>query len=356
MSNRAIQFWFNSDNHDTIEGLLSNEVKDSINDLVVQRMTGGIHTMQDNTKKITYGAMMIALFAILLAVSLYAPLIGNISLLFIPLPIILYRLQHDRTSTIFVTVIGVVISLLIGGILIVPVAITFGLIGFVIGDTIQTGKSKLYTFMATGLTLLMTLIATYVIAVLVFNFNAMKVLLEGINEMQGTMRMMTEKYEGLPANYDENITAMLTYYEHVIPSAFILAVYLLTFVLLTLNLTVVNRLGHKVQRFPPFREMKLPVFIVILYGVILLLQFTMKMEVGSTIYLLHANATVILRSLFLLQGISFVLYYLNGMNVPKAVTVLGAVFAVLLSQVTTLLGILDAGTNIRGWIDKDKSK
>ena len=339
-----------------LKELFSTERKNSINGLIVQRMTGGINTMQDNTKKITYGAMMIALFAILLAISLYAPLIGNISMLFIPLPIILYRLKHDRASAIFVTATGVVISLLIGGILIVPVAITFGLIGFIIGDTIQSGKSKLYTFMATGLTLLLTLIATYAVAVLVFNFNAMKVLLEGIKEMQETMRTMMEKYGSLPANYDETIAATLTYYEHVIPSTFILAVYLMTFILLTLNLSVVNRLGHRVQKFPPFREMKLPVFIVILYGVILLLQFTMKMEVGSTFYLMHVNATVILRSLFLLQGISFVLYYLHEMKVPKMVTVFGAVFAVLLSPLTTLLGILDAGTNIRGWIGKDKSE
>ena len=312
--------------------------------------------MQDNAKKITYGAMMIALFAILLAVSLYAPLIGNVSMLFIPLPIILYRLNHDRTSALLVTATGVVLSLFIGGILVMPVAIIFGLVGFIIGDTIKSGKSKLYTFMATGLTLLITLMGTYVITVLLFNFNALKVLLDGLQEMQSTMRSMMDKYGGLPADYDEKAAAMLTYYEHAIPSTFILAVFLMAFILLTLNLAVVNRLGHKVQKFPPFREMKLPIFIVILYGIILLLQFTTKMEVGSNLYLTHINATVILRSLFLLQGISFILYYLHEMKVPRMVTVLSAIFAVIISPVTTLLGILDAGTNIRGWIGKDKLK
>ena len=59
--------------------------------------------MQDNARKITYGAMMIALFAILLAVSLYIPLLGSVTMFFIPLPIILYRLRYDRTSSILVT-------------------------------------------------------------------------------------------------------------------------------------------------------------------------------------------------------------------------------------------------------------
>ena len=127
--------------------------------------------MQDNARKITYGAMMIALFAILLAVSFYIPLLGNVTMFFIPLPIILYRLSYDRNSSLLVLATGIVLSLLIGGILLVPFAFVHGLLGFVIGDTIMMGKTKLYTFMASGLTLLITGMVIYVAAVLFFGFN-----------------------------------------------------------------------------------------------------------------------------------------------------------------------------------------
>ena len=99
--------------------------------------------MQDNARKITYGAMMIALFAILLAVSLYTPLLGNVTMFFIPLPIILYRLKYDRTSSLLILAAGIVLSLLIGGILLVPFAFVHGILGFVIGETSHDGQIKI---------------------------------------------------------------------------------------------------------------------------------------------------------------------------------------------------------------------
>ncbi len=312
--------------------------------------------MQDNTKKITYGAMMIALFVILLAVTLYAPLIRNISLFFIPLPIILYRLEHNRSSAILVAFVGVMLSLFVGGILIIPIAIIFALLGFVIGDTIQTGKSKLYTFMASGLTLLVSLMASYAISVLLFSFNPITFLLNAMTEMQKAVRANMEKVNVLPPDYDEKITHLLSIYELSIPSTFILATFLFAFILLTLNLAVAHRLGHKTLKMPPLREMKLPVFVVILYGILLLLQLTTKADVASNAYMLQLNATIILQALFLLQGLSFILYYLHEMKVPKVFTILTILFALVLSQFVLLIGILDAGTSLRNFIGTKKPK
>ena len=107
--------------------------------------------MQDQARRITYGAMMIALFALLLAFTMYVPLLGALTLLFIPLPITLYRLRYDRLSTLLVAACTWLITLLIGELLSIPSAIVLSAVGFVIGDTVRTGKSKLYVFMETGL-------------------------------------------------------------------------------------------------------------------------------------------------------------------------------------------------------------
>ncbi|MBE1556505.1 YybS family protein [Sporosarcina limicola] len=312
--------------------------------------------MQDNTRKITYGAMMIALFAIIIAVSLYVPLVGLVTVLFIPLPIILYRLQHDRASSFLIMTTGIGVSLLVGGKLLLPIALIAGLMGFVIGDTIQTGKTKLYTYMTSGLTLLITTLGMYVVAVLLFKFNVLDILLKGIREMQEAMRLMMETYGRLPAKYDETAEVMLMNYEHSLPSTFIIGVFLLAFVILTMNLSIVQRLGIKIPQFPPFRGMKLPIFIVIIYGLILLIMLLVKIEPGTDLYLIYINATVILRFLFLLQGISLIHYFIYEMKLSRIVTIMSTIFGILLGPVTMLLGILDAGMNIRAWIGKDKAK
>ncbi|WP_318616550.1 YybS family protein [Sporosarcina sp. YIM B06819] len=312
--------------------------------------------MQDNARKITYGAMMIALFAILLAVSLYAPLLGNVTMFFIPLPIILYRLRYDRTSSLLVTATGVMLSLLIGGILLVPFALIHGLLGFVVGETVKTGKTKLYSLMATGLTLLITGMMMYVAAVFAFNFNAIDELFKVIDEVRVQMSSFMGKVGGLPDNYNEMMDSQIEFYQTAIPSMFIISVFVLAFIYITLNLEVASRLGNAVPKFPPFREMKLPVMTVILYGVVLLLSLFVATEPGTNFYLISINATMILRFLFLLQGISLIHHYMHEMKLPKVVTVVATGFALLLSPITTMLGILDAGMNIRAWIRKDKVK
>lgn len=311
--------------------------------------------MQDNARKITYGAMMIALFAILLAVSLYTPLIGSITMFFIPLPIILYRLRYDRTASIFVTATGVVLSLLIGGITLIPFAFVHGLLGFVIGETVKTGKSKLYTFMATGIALIVTTMIFYVATVLLFSFNIIDEMQQYFMDTQERVTAIMTSYGGsLPENFEELMASQMLFYQNTIPSIFILGVFLLAFVIITLNLLVVRRLGHDVATFPPLREMKLPLATVILYGVILLLTLFVKAESGTTFYLILINATIILRALFLLQGISLILYYMHKVKLPNVAAVIAVIFAMVLSPMTTMLGIIDSGFNIRDWIGKDK--
>ena len=63
-----------------------------------------------------------------------------------------------------------------------------------------------------------------------------------------------------------------------------------------------------------------------------------------------------MRFLFFLQGISLIHYYMNEKKLPKWVTVILTIFALFLSPITILLGVLDTGLNVRAWIGKDKPK
>lgn len=312
--------------------------------------------MQDNARKITYGAMMIALFALLLALTLYVPLIGNVTLFFIPLPILLYRLKYDRAASILVLVASAMISTIMGGVLIIPFALIFGLLGFVMGDTMQTGKTKLYTVMATGVALLLSVVLSYIVAVLVFSFNAIDDLMKTMTEMQEQMLSIMTRFGEPPEGFEEMLMAQFDFYQSVIPSLFMIAVLSMAFLFVVLNGLVVQRLGYSIQKFPPFHQMKLPVLTVVLYGVILLISFIDNPASGTNMYLLLINATIILRTLFLVQGIAFIHFYCTEMKLPTVVKVFATIIALMISPITTLLGIVDSGMNIRAWIRKDKAR
>ena len=229
--------------------------------------------MQDDARKITYGAMMIAMFAILLAVSVYIPIVGGVVLFFIPLPIILYRLRYDFSSSLLVTVTGVLLSVLVGGIIIIPYALLFGLLGLIIGSTIKTGKSKLYTFMASGLTILISTVLLYAGTVLLLGINIIDELLE---ELSATSKNMTEfmsKNGDVSESIIKQTDELIAFYEVAVPSMFMIASFVLAFIIVILNVAVIKRLGHSGPSFPPFREMKLPSILVWSYLVVLLIGF-----------------------------------------------------------------------------------
>lgn len=310
--------------------------------------------MQDNASKITYGAMMTALFATMLGISFFIPLIGVLMMFFIPLPIILYRLRYDRASTLLVLVVGVVLSMLIGGIVIMPLGLGFGVMGFVIGETMQLKKTKLYTCMATGLTFLIISIITYVASVFFLNVNIIKEVMDGLREVQQQVTSIMVDVGETPENFGAQLEDMITFVETSLPSTFILGSFSFGFIIVMLNSIILKRLGVKVSTFPPFRDMRLPVLTVWTYLVVLLLPFLAEINQGTTLNLAYVNATVIFRALFLVQGISLILYYMHAMKMPTWVKVISIMMGIILNPITVLLGILDVGLNIRAWIGRDK--
>lgn len=311
--------------------------------------------MQDNARKITYGAMMIALFIILVAISFYVPLLGTVTMLFIPLPIILYRLRYDRSATIVVMIAGILLSIL-GGLLLLPVAFLFGPLGFVIGDTIRNKTSKLYTFMAAGLTFLVATIILYLLSVVLFGMNMIDELTKSVQASQDRVINYLQQYGEVPEEVVKQMNETIQYTLMAIPSAFILSSFAVAFIIILVNFPVAKRLGYDVPKFPPFRLMKLPVLTVWIYMLVVFLPFLMKIEQGSTFELTVVNASSILRFLFLLQGISFLHYYMNELKLPKWGTVIATIIAILFSPFTVILGILDTGINVRAWIGKNKSR
>lgn len=310
--------------------------------------------MQDNARKLTHGAMMIAIFIILAAISVYVPLLGTVTMLFTPLPILLYRLRYDRTASIFVVIAGIVFSLL-GGIFLLPVTFTFGLLGFVIGEAIAQKKTKLYTFMAAGTTFLITTMLLYVLSIVLFGINLIEELTEMVYTSQQEVITFLEGIGDVPEEFVKQLNVTTQQMITVIPSAFILSSFVFAFAILVVNLPIVKRLGHVVPVFPPFRLMKLPVLTVWIYMLVILLPLIMTIEPGTTTELSYVNGAFILRFLFLLQGISFLFHVMHEMKAQKWLVMLLTVVAIFFSPLTIILGILDTGINIRAWVGKNKS-
>ncbi|WP_419960474.1 YybS family protein [Psychrobacillus sp. BM2] len=312
--------------------------------------------MQKNqTNYLTYGSMMIALFAILLAMSVYVPVLGFFTSFIVPLPLAWYSARFERKQAVFVTVIAVILSFIIGGVFGFIFGLLVGPLGYIIGDSIRTKKSKLYMLMATGLFLLLMTAVQYILSILFFNMNVLAQFITTIEVYYEQLGNIMSSVGQLPEGYEGLVKQSIMLIESIMPSYFIGAVFISAWLYLIINLSLLKKLKLDVPKFPKFKEFRLPKTVLWYYLIVSIFSLFVSFEVGTFGYLVFINAALILRALLFLQGISFIHYCFFVKGWPKWSMVLATFFAVPLYMFTIIVGVLDLGFNIRGFI-KDRYK
>ena len=86
---------------------------------------------------------MAALFTVLLAVSLYVPILNLVTVFFLPLPIAWYSAKYPWKPSLLVAAVAFLLTFMAGGVLALPVAFLYVPFGLMIGLSIYYGKSKL---------------------------------------------------------------------------------------------------------------------------------------------------------------------------------------------------------------------
>ena len=312
--------------------------------------------MQRNqTNYLKYGFITIALFAILLGTSFTVPVLGFLTLFIVPLPLAWYSAKFERKHAAFVTTIAILLSFIIGGVS----GLIFGLLvpplGFIIGDLIQAKKSKLYMLMTTGIFLLLMSAVQYIISNLFFNMNVLKQFITTLEVYYEQLGNIMSVVGQVPEGYDELVRQIISLIESVMPSYIIGLVFISAWLYLIINLSLLKRLKLDVPKFSKFMDFRLPKAVLWYYLIVSIFSLLVTFEVGTFGYLVFVNAALILRVLLFLQGVSFIHYYFRVKGLSKWLMILATCFAVPLYMFTIIVGVLDLGFNIRGFI-KDRYK
>lgn len=306
------------------------------------------------TRQITNGALMAAVFTVLMAVSLYVPVLSAITILFLVLPIAWYSAKYPGKPSMLFAAVALIMSLIIGGVFAVPVALLYIPLGLTIGLSIHYKRSKLYMFMGSSIVFLMSLMLQYLVSVWLLGINVIEEFFTAARASFGENNWM-ERLGGTEEQieqYNEMASTMLETLEITLPALIIMTVFVAVWFHLLVNLPILKRLGTEVPKFPPFAEMKLPKAVLWYYLITLLITLLSDLQPGTMTYLAVANAMVILQMLLFLQGVSFYHFYIKQEGWPKWVTVIVTVFAFPLQQFTIIVGIVDLGFDIRGWVKK----
>src|SRR5690554_1356765 len=232
----------------------------------------------NQTQRITHGAMIIALFAIFIAIAYYVPIIGFITLFFAPLPIVWFSTKYERNISILVGIIACIVTFFFGGIMILPFSIIFAACGVVMGNALRLGKSKTYLYFSTSITVLLTFALYYVATLKLFEVDFIKDSFQMLRSSYEESFKLAEQITGQTPIPQEAFDYVFQTMEMAIPATITLGVFLFAFVLISINLPLLKRFDIAVPRFNKFKELRLPRTVLWIYFIILIINLFVRPE------------------------------------------------------------------------------
>lgn len=305
----------------------------------------------NNAHKLTQGALCLAVFAVLILLTIYIPVLGLVTNLFLAFPFILFAAKNTRMDSFVFFVAAIILSIIVGAVLAIPLTLIYGIAGLVIGHFIQEKKSRAFSFIAAVLVFLITSIVLYAVLVVMFNMNIIE---ELIRTMRDSLDQSVAIFEMLGRNNDgtamEQFEAMIKMVESLTPSLFVLTSVVTVILIELVSFPIVKRFGVSPQQRTPFKEITLPKSILWYYLVIILASFILKPEEGDYWYLALVNLSFILQLCMVVQGLAFIFYICHKKGIPKAVPIIATVFTIfppILLPIVRILGIIDLGFELR---------
>lgn len=304
-----------------------------------------------NVNQLTKGAMFLAIFSVLLFITLYIPLLGAIVNFFLPLPFILFAAQNNLKSSALLLVGAIFLSLILGTMLAIPMTMVSAMTGICIGYLIQKNKSKWVVFFASSMVFLSNLILTYIVSVVFFHVNFVKEINQMMKESTNTSIDMMEKIGQAPnEQVIQQLQSSIAMLETLMPSVFVLGAFMSVFLIMVVSIPIIKRFGVQLSHWTPLRELTLPKSLLWYYLICMALSMFINPEQGTYLYIAVANLLFILQICMILQGVSFIFYFCHVKGIGKAVPVTLIVFSMLLPfllYIVRIFGIIDLGFDLR---------
>jgi len=305
----------------------------------------------NNTKTLTEGALLLALYTIMLLLAIFIPFSTIVMYLFFILPFLLYSAKYSVKHSIVFIVAALVISFIIGSYPALPIAFLFGTTGLMMGYGIRAKESKQIIYISSSIVFIANIILIFIVAAIFLKINFMDELKNmfqtSIDQYTNTLNMMGMSP---PIEFQEQLNDMVNLMISMLPTLLISTAFISVIIIMAVNFPIIKRLGIDVPKFPPFRRLKFPKNILWLYLLVLIISLLFKIETDSYLHMAVVNAGLILQTLLVLQGLAFIFFYCHMKKWSIAIPILAVVLTFFLPfflSIVRVLGIIDIGFDLR---------
>ncbi|MBK5444255.1 MULTISPECIES: YybS family protein [unclassified Peribacillus] len=307
-------------------------------------------------RRIAEGGALLALYCILLFITVHIPIVGTFTLFFLPIPFILVTTKQKISWALGYLFVASLLSILISTILSVPMTLLMGATGITIGYFLKKDKPMAPMFISTVLVFLGGTLLIYAATVLVLDVNyiekSMVMLEESIDSSVGIMESFDQApTERIEKRMHESIDLLNT----LMPSLFVVTSVIMVLLIFFAAHPILKRFSDKTLKWPHFRDLRLPKSLLWYYLITMLLALFVNTDKNSFVYMAITNLFFILQFFILIQGYSLVFYISHVKSWTKAILILIVVASLLHPIFITIirfLGIIDLGFPFRETIKK----
>ncbi|OPA01404.1 hypothetical protein BHL51_10615 [Bacillus cereus] len=307
-----------------------------------------------NTKFITEGAALLGIYAMLLLISMYVPILGAVVTFALPLPFILLTIRYKLSSAFVIFTAALFITVIVSQPMNLVKTTMFGLIGIVLGYMYKKQKKPVEILMAGTLAYLIGIMLIYVASIKFFNIDLMKQMQNMFNEsMTQSEKIVTAAGMPISKEQKELFVQMNDILQTVFPSILVMVSVCLSWITVIISGSALRKLKHDVIPWPKFKDIQLPKSIVWYYVIFILLSTFIKVEPTSYLHMVFSNLYVIFALLLVLQGLTFIAFLAHSKGFTKGVPIISFIacmFIPMLFPLVTILGIIDLGISLRSKI------
>ena len=307
-----------------------------------------------NTKFITEGAALLAIYAMLLLISMYVPILGTVVTFALPLPFILLTIRYKLSSAFVIFTAALFVTVIISQPMNLVKTTMFGLIGIVLGYMYKKQKKPVEILMAGTLAYLIGIMLIYVASIKFFNIDFIKQMQNMFNEsMTQSEKLVTAAGMPISKEQKELFVQMNDILQTVFPSILVMVSVCLSWITVIISGSALRKLKHDVIPWPKFKDIQLPKSIVWYYVIFILLSTFIKVEPTSYLHMVFSNLYVIFALLLVLQGLTFIAFLAHSKGFTKGVPIISFIacmFIPMLFPLVTILGIIDLGISLRSKI------
>ncbi|HLR61223.1 MAG TPA: YybS family protein [Lentibacillus sp.] len=313
----------------------------------------------NQSRQLTDGALLTAIFMILMLIATFVPVITLIATFLLPVPFIIFASRYDWKPSIIMLTAASILSALLTSIFSLPLPVLMGLGGIMIGSAIYHKLSAYETLARGTIGFVVGLVFIFVFSQYVFQVNLVNEM-NNMIEQSITMSQNVMDQLGMEELSEEQMAMLTEQFDmltDLLPVFIAIVALLLAFVSQWVGYKVISRMDNKKLQFPPFRMLRLPVSLIWIYFFSLIMTF-FGLDQNGMVYLAVNNVLMLAGILMTLQGFSFIFYYAYVKQMSKALPIGSVVLTIFLPFIflylVRLLGIIDIGFSLRDRISNDK--